>query len=192
MTKLRVKKGGGEDPEPLTPRKMKEWNMVVDFLKSEGYAGSLELDKDKSLGQALLNKLKKQDPSISITYDDVLTVQRDMQKLQQNMQEFETRKGNPNAKKIMGGISPPDGFLGSKTSLWKYPVMIEEVYHNTALQSKTNLGLMGGDGKPTGVKTTKLKLPPKGVKLEPLYDDKGKQTGMGYTDPETGDVIQHQ
>lgn len=182
--------GGGDEPkEKLTPQKMKEWNMFIDWMKTKGHSGSTKLDKDKTLGQSLFNQFKKDNPSTTITYDIVPAVQTEFQRLKNDAQNFAARRNDPNAKNIMSNVSKVDGFLGSQTSQFSFPDMVEKEYKNDALVGANNLGLVKGGLQPTGVVGNSVrKAMPSGVKLEPLYDDKGKQTGMGYTD-ENGDLI---
>lgn len=171
-----------EDPPELTPQKMKEWNQLLDFIKTKGYEGSTKLDKDKALSQQLFNEFKKANPQTSITYDIVPVVQREMEKLKQSAQGFAARRDDPNAKNIMSNISKVDGFLGSKTSQFRFPAMQEVVKHNDVTVQNKNLGLVKGDLTPVGPGGINLlRTPPKGAKIEKL---KG---GDFYTD-ENGDL----
>lgn len=179
--------GSDDDPKTLTPQKMSEWNKLLDFLKQKGYEGSTKLDKDKALGQTLFNEFKKSNPSTTITYDIVPTVQREMEKLKDSAQSFAERHKDPNAKQVMSGISKVDGFLGSKTSQFRFPEMTETALHNGQVVSSANLGLVKGGLQPTGItgSTTKQSLP-RGVTLIKADD------GDYYTDPSTGYLVKYQ
>lgn len=182
--------GGGDEPDnTLTPQKMKEWNQFLDFIKTKGYEGSEKLDHDKALGQSLFNEFKKNNPNVSISYDIVTPVQTEMQKLKESAQSFAERRKDPNAKQIMANVSKVDGFLGSKTSQFRFPDMTLNQVRNNNLVGSTNLGLVKSGLQPTGAAATVVKPIPKGVELEDLYDAQGNKTGKGYTDPSSGDVI---
>lgn len=181
--------GDDEPIAPLTPKQMQDWNRYVDYLELKGYKGSKDLDKKETgLAKKLLEDFRKEYPDASITYDDVKKVQIEMQKLKDQAQGFAARRNDPNATKIMAGVSQVDGWPGAKTTSFKFPEMAERQLHNNSLVGQRNLGLVSGSFQPTGAAVQKKPLP-KGVKLEPLYDAAGNKTGMGYTDPATGDVI---
>lgn len=196
MAALSSLKGGiGDDPKELTPKKMAEWNMLLDYMKKRGYEGSTQLDKDKALGQKIFNDFKKENPSVSITYDIVPTVQMEMQKLKQTTQAFLERRKDPNAKAVMSNVSKVDGFLGSKTSQFRFPNMTEMVSRNNAVVSNKNLGLVEGTLRPTGIGaggglSTYRKPLPKGAKLEEVVDASGNKS-IVYQD-ESGDLIKYQ
>lgn len=146
--------GGGEDPGPkkrrLSPKEMQEWNSYLDFVRSKGMEGSPELNKrDKGLGAQLFAEFKKSNPNVSIGYDVVPLVQNEMQEMQKSTREFLKRRNDPNADNVMSGISPVDGWFGSQTSQYRFPIMEQEQYHNDALVSKQNLGLVDGKLAPT-------------------------------------------
>lgn len=208
-TKIRISKtiDPGDDPKkketatvstsptpPLTPQQMQEWNSLLDHIKSKGYEGSEQLDHDKKLGESLFNEWKQKNPQATINYDVVKTVQGHMQKLRDSAQDFAARHNDPNAKNIMSNVSKVDGFLGSKTSQFRFPQMTMNELQNNNLVSSTNLGLVNSNLQPTGA-AAKLgamrKIPPN-AKLEKLYDNAGNATGMGYTDPSSGDIIRVQ
>lgn len=184
--------GGGDDPstQKLSPQQMKDWNGYVDYVEKMGYKGSTELDKKSTgLARKLFDNYLKENPSASIKYDDVKKVQMEMEELKNNVQGFAKRRNDPNAEKLMSGISKVDGWPGSRTTQYKFPIMQEVSYHNNELVSNRNLGLMGGDMKPTGqqgiASGIAKKLPPN-VKLEKLQD------GYYYEDPQTGDLVKYQ
>lgn len=186
--KLRVSKDGGGDPtapQLLTPQQMREWNMFIDFLQKKGIAGSKDLDsKNKNLGANLFEQFRKEVPGVTITYDIVKPVQTEMQKLKDAAQSFAARRGDPNASNIMSGVSKVDGWLGSRTSQFKFPEMTENQLRNNQLVSSNNLGLLGGGLKPVGTSNIlNTKTPPVNAKLEKLQD------GYYYEDPSTGDMV---
>lgn len=187
--KIRVKTnpGGGDPttPQPLTPQQMREWNMFIDFLQKKGIAGSKDLDsKNKNLGANLFEQFRKEVPGVTITYDIVKPVQTEMQKLKDAAQSFAARRGDLNASNIMSGVSKVDGWLGSRTSQFKFPEMTENQLHNNQLVASNNLGLLGGGLKPAGA-TAMLKKPtiPTNAKIEKLQD------GYYYQDESTGDLV---
>lgn len=197
-TKIRVTAPPIDDPKKnpsLTPQQMQEWNSLLDHIKSRGYEGSEQLDHDKKLGESLFNEWKQKNPGATIDYGAVKSVQGEMQKLRDNAQGFAARHNDPNAKNIMSNVSKIDGFLGSKTSQFRFPQMSVNDLHNNALVGSANLGLVNSNLQPTGAaaKLAAMKrTPPPNAKLEALYDNAGNKTGMGYTDPTTGDVVRVQ
>lgn len=160
----------GDEPKPLSPQQMKDWNSYVDFVKMKGHYGSKELDK-KSTGLAknLLNEFIQTNPGTSINYETVKSVQQEMQKLKQSAQAFAARRNDPNATKIMGGISDVDGWPGSKTTQFKFPQMEEKLYHNDSLKRTTDLGLVNGWLNPS-TSSSNVRPLPKGAKLEKMSD----------------------
>lgn len=144
----------GDDPQPkrrLSPKEMQEWNAFLQFTKQKGYEGSPELNKrDKGLGAQLFAEFKKSNPNVSIGYDIVPLVQNEMQELRKSTQSFLKRRNDPSADKVMSGISPVDGWFGSQTSQYRFPVMEQENYHNDQLVGKQNLGLVDASLSPVG------------------------------------------
>lgn len=181
--------GGNEDPKkpssaaPLTPQQRIDWNRYVDYVEKRGYKGSTQLDKKETgLAKKLFDDFIKENPNSSINYDHVKSVQIEMQKLKEVSQSFAKRRNNPDAEKIMAGISQVDGWPGSKTTQFKFPEMKEKYYHNEQLVKARNLGLVGSSLQPANQTAKPL---PKGVKLEQLSD------GVYYEDPSTGDMVKY-
>lgn len=186
--KVKYQVGGGRR---LQPQQMQEWNQFLDFVKTKGYEGSEDLNKrNKNLGQSLFNEFKTANPNVSINYDIVPDVQNEMQLLKGSTQDFFKRKNLPGAETIMEGISPVDGWFGSKTSQFRFPEATLVTKNNGQVVGQSNLGLVDSTLQATGAPST-LKTLPKGVKIEPLYDETGKEYGKGYTDA-SGDIIQLQ
>lgn len=201
------KQTGGTQPKPadtpparrrLTPGEMQQWNMFLDFVKNEGYEGSEDLNKkNKNLGATLFDKFKKANPNISIDYSIVPDVQNEMQVLGESVRAFAARRNDPNAANLMTGVSPVDGWFGSKTSQYRFPEQQTVVYNNGQLVSQTNDGLLNSNLDATGVPnknaagqtTSSLsagrprKPIPKGVNIEKLAD------GYYYEDPQSGDLV---
>lgn len=170
--------------EALTPQVMQEWNSFLDFVKEEGFEGSPELDKDQTIGKSLLEEYRKLHPYSPLRYEHVSLVQNEMQKLKQSSQDFARRRNDPNADNIMANVSRIDGWFGSKTSQFRFPAMSVVSYHNNAVVSKENLGLVNGNLTPAKIKQIEKQLP-RGMtmkNIEKLSD------GYYYEDPETGDL----
>jgi hypothetical protein len=179
-----------DDPPPLTPKQRQDWNTYVDWLDKKGMKGHPDLDK-KDISFQYLDQFIKENPSTSLSRDTVKPIQDEMTNLAINSRALAARKNDPNADKLMQGTSISDGIPGSRTTRFKFPEMVMNQYRNNSLTSSQNLGLVDSKLQAQGIAANKKPLP-KGVKLEPLYDSSGKQTGMGYTDPQTGDTIQYQ
>ncbi len=186
MAKLYVKPtGGGEDPPPLSPQQLKDWNSYIDWLESKGMKGSVELDKGETSFKWLAD-YQRENPQTTISKETIKSVQYEMQKLADNVRDFERRRNNPNAENLMQGTSQLDGIPGSKTTSFKFPIMTEKQYYNNSLVSSRNLGLVGGDVNQAQKTNTLGKPIPKGAKLEKLQD------GIYYEDPNTGDLVRYQ
>lgn len=148
--KGKKKQTGGATPQPrrLTPQELQQWNMFLDYVKTEGYEGSADLNnKSKNLGASLFAKFKKANPNVTINYDIVPSVQTEMQYMKQEAQAFDARHGKPNSE-VMAGISPVDGWFGSKTSSYRFPNLIVKNQNGQTIEDK---GLMNGDMTPQGV-----------------------------------------
>jgi len=188
--KIRVSKGGGEDPpQSLTPQQRKEWNAYVDWIDKKGYKGSPLLDKkDTGLANNLFNQFKKENPNTTISLDHVKAVQSEMEALAQNVRGFEARRGNPNADKLMQGTSKVDGWPGSKTTSFRFPDMDKSTYSNSVLTSHQNLGILNPQLKPSdsaSARALQPTLPTGSLKLEKMAD------GKYYYQNKDGDYVQY-
>lgn len=173
----------------LNPNEMQEWNSYLDFVKTQGYEGSSDLDiKDKKLGENLFNQFKTNNPNTSINYDIVPRVQQELTYLRDQAQGFAKRRNDPNADQIMSGISPVDGWFGSKTSQFRFPSMTVNTVNNGNLVSSQNQGLLNGSFQTQSFNTPVTKVGnkpiPQGVKIEKLKD------GYFYEDPNSGDLVE--
>lgn len=114
-------------PPGLTPLQRNQWNQFIDYLDKQGVKGSPLLDqRDKNLGQYYFQKFASTNPGITITYKDVPRVQQELQDYRNGIiGQWKTGKVQiPDVKaedEIMPGLSQADGWLGSKTSSYKYP-----------------------------------------------------------------------
>jgi hypothetical protein len=180
---------GDGNPKELTPAQRMAWNAYVDFLEKKGYKGSPDLDKKETgLAKSLFEQFKQTNPTSPLNYDDIKSVQMEMQRLKDTAQGFAARHGDKNAKNVMVGVSPIDGWPGSKTTSFKFPAMTEQQFHDNNLVKQQNLGLVDSNLRPSGIGMMSRQIP-KGINLETFYDSTGKQTGKGYTDPKSGDII---
>jgi hypothetical protein len=143
-------------PPPLTLEQRQHWNDFVDYLDKQGYKGSSALDnKNMALGQNLLDKYNQMRPQNKIDYGDIARVQQEIQDHRTNLVNM--WKKDPKVittpikseAEIMPNISPVDGWLGSKTSSWRFPIATRDNSDSTT----TNFGvdLNGPDRRtPTG------------------------------------------
>jgi len=123
-----VKAAAATSRTPLGNDQRMQWNSFLDYLKQKGMQGNPALDnRDTGLGQKLMEEYRAQNPHFTLTYDQVPAVQSDLQNYRQSL--IQKWKANPAAApdvksedEIMGGISPVDGWLGSRTSSYRYPV----------------------------------------------------------------------
>lgn len=176
----------------LNPTEMQEWNSYLDFVKEQGFEGSTDLDiRDKKLGESLFGQYKTKNPKSTINYDIVPRVQQELTYLRDQAQGFARRQNDPNADKIMAGISPVDGWFGSKTSQYRFPSVTLNTINNGTLTSSQDQGLLNGNfqtsqpAKYTSPVTRLGNKPvPNGVKIEQLKD------GYFYEDPNSGDLVE--
>ncbi len=181
--------GGGDDPpKQLTPQQRQEWNNYVDWIEKKGYKGSPLLDKkDTGLANNLFNQFKKENPTVSLSLDNIKSVQSEMESLANAVRNFEARRNNPNAPNIMAGTSKVDGWPGSKTTSFKFPSMEKREYTNDVLTNTTKYGLLDPKLKPTDSTTNRAALgamtTSDGRKLE-----KGADGALYYTNRD-GDLI---
>lgn len=177
----------------LSPTEMEQWNSFLDYVKDQGYEGSSDLNtKNKNLGATLFSDFKKTNPNLTIDYDIVPAVQNEMQILGQSARDFAARRNDPNAKNLMTGVSPVDGWFGSKTSQFRFPSAVLVNQRNNQTVGTQNLGLVSGNLQATGVGAAGKPRIPKGVKVETFYDAQGNATGQGYEDPTTGNLVELQ
>lgn len=144
-------------PPELTPSQKNQWNAFVDYMDKSGYKGSQLLDdKDKNLGQFMFDKFKQTTPGITLTYMDVPRVQQDLQNYRNNLvTQYKAGKIAPDESiksedDIMAGLSPVDGWLGSKTSSHKFPVAMATSNVNGNVTTKnygTNVSQFDADRK---------------------------------------------
>lgn len=116
---------------PITPEKKVAWNNFIDFLGKKGYKGRAELDdRNMKLGQGLMSQFNKENPKIPLTYADVSAIQSELQNYRTDLvKKWKSGavEGTPDIKTendIMPGISKIDGWLGSKTSSYKFPTAV--------------------------------------------------------------------
>jgi hypothetical protein len=143
----------GSITPPLTDKQKQDWNSFLDFVDKEGFKGSPALDdKDKGLGMYLMQKYRSLNPKVTISYQDVPRVQQALQDYKSTLVD-QYKKGliaptdsikNPETD-IMGGISPVDGWLGSKTSSYKFPVAQATNADKTATNYGTNTAAFDKD-----------------------------------------------
>lgn len=114
--------------QPLNNDERVQWNGFLDYLNKKGVQGSPMLDnRNTALGQQLMEEYRAQNPHFSLNYNQVPQVQNDLQNYRQGLvKQWQSNPkvapGVKSADDIMGGISPVDGWLGSKTSSYRYPV----------------------------------------------------------------------
>src|SRR5260370_878036 len=115
---------------PLTNAQKMMWNQYIDFMDKQGMKGNAELDnRDKKLGEFYFNRFKAQNPAVTLNYADVPRVQADLQNYRNNLiSQWKSDKmqapGIKSEDEIMPGMSSVDGWLGSKTSSYKFPVAV--------------------------------------------------------------------
>ena len=121
----------GPGTPPLTVKQRQDWNRFIDFMDKSGYKGSKDLDnRDTNLGRFLFQRFKSQNKDVGLTYEDVPRVQQELQDYRNLLlQQFKGGKIKPEGmkdpeKELMPGLSAVDGWLGSKTSSYKFPTAV--------------------------------------------------------------------
>lgn len=119
---------GDKQASKLSVAQKQNWNNFVDYLDKAGYKGSADLDnRDTQLGKNLLTKYNTANPNAQINYEDVPAVQTELQNYRQALVNkwkagaASTTSGIKSEDEIMPGLSQVDGWLGSKTSSYKFP-----------------------------------------------------------------------
>lgn len=115
--------------KPLSNDERTRWNAFIDYVKGQGMQNHPSLDqRNKQIGNALLQKFNYTNPSQALPMDVVPRVQQDLQSYRQNLiQQWKAGKTAPiegvkSENDIMSGISPVDSWPGTKTLSNKYPV----------------------------------------------------------------------
>lgn len=122
--------GGTPAPAKLSVAQKQNWNNFIDYLDKAGYKGSTDLDnRDTNLGKNLLAKYNAANPNGQINYTDVPAVQSELQNYRQSLiDKWRAGKAVPDGIKsedeLMPGLSKIDGWLGSKTSSYKFPTAV--------------------------------------------------------------------
>lgn len=118
----------GVSTPPLTPEEKAQWNLFIDYLDKKGLRGSADLDaRDKGLGARLMSEYQKVNPDFKLGYDRIADVQQDLQNYRKqlvndyNAGKIQADATVKTADDIMPGLSKIDGWLGSKTSSYKFP-----------------------------------------------------------------------
>ena len=167
----------------VQPQTMREWNSFLDFAKQKGVAGSPELDvRNKNLGQQTLNEYLQQNPNSTLTYDSIPKIQQELQTYrQQVLGDVKANKRGfapgTTESNFMSGLSAVDGWLGSKTSTYKFP----EAYMNhisPSSNSTEDLGLAataqyqaGGNGQKVLSYKDKISMLKTSIPKGKGYDD---------------------
>ena len=112
----------------LTPVQKQHWNAFVDYMGNQNLKGNAILDqRDKSIGQQAFLRFKAANPGVSLKYEDVPVVQKELQDYRSDLvNKYKSGQakvdGVKNEDEIMPGLSDVDGWIGSKTSSHKFPV----------------------------------------------------------------------
>lgn len=137
-----------DDPKALPIEKKQQWNQFIDFLDKNGYKGNPQLDdRSTGLGEMLMAKYKKLNPNVTLNYSDVPLIQGELQNYRQGIvskwrQNPAIAPGVKSEDEIMPGLSQADGWLGSKTSSYKYPsAVLTDQSGNVVKDYGVNTGL---------------------------------------------------
>jgi hypothetical protein len=113
-------------PKPqITNQHRADYNAYIDFLRSKGVAGNKVLDSNK-VGKKYLADYIAANPNTSLSEDLVAPIQSDFQNYKQYALN-QVRLGKAvfnsgvNADNFMQDLSSEDGWVGSRTSLHKFP-----------------------------------------------------------------------
>jgi hypothetical protein len=148
--------GGGDDDPNMIKRKavMNDWNTFIDFLDTKGLKGSAKLNTDKNFNQSLFNEYRKANPKSQLTYDMVPDVQKEFVNYRNysidqlrngklkvqgkdgkilTPDQFEPQLGK-NFENFWPELSKVDGWVGEKTSKWKFPTLYMQTIDGTTGQ----------------------------------------------------------
>lgn len=113
-------------PKSLSPAEKENWNKFINFVATQKMAGNPVLDqRNKQVGMSLLQKFNYANPNSALDTNIVPRVQQELQNYRQGLiQQWKAGKIQSDAKsedEIMPGISPVDGWPGTKTLSSKFP-----------------------------------------------------------------------
>ena len=167
-----VKVAGGGEPvkKQFTQEDRDYWNGFVDYVDKKGYKGSTELDK-KDLG--LSKKLFEEYSGGTKKYEEFVPSAQGAMSQYREESLKQIRSGavayKGKEEDFMPGLSTVDGWAGSKTTSWKFPV--NKIKGTTKENTVYNKMAKGGKIKPTSSTTAEVKGPSHangGVKLPSL------------------------
>lgn len=124
-----------QDP-PLTPEVKKRWNKFIDFVAMQNMANNPILDqRNKQVGMSLLQKYNYANPNDVLPTDIVPKVQQELQDYRSDLvNQWKAGKiksdGVKSEDDIMAGLSPVDGWPGSKTLSHKFPIAKATIVEN--------------------------------------------------------------
>lgn len=134
------KQSGNEAALRLTPQQRSDWNEFSDWLATKNLKGSATLDADKNVGVGLIQQYQQEKPNTSVTPQMIADFQQEIANYRaQALNEIHTGKAISEIKsddEFMPGLSKVDGWLGSKTSAFKFPKQIFNTYKNGKIDSK--------------------------------------------------------
>lgn len=139
--------------QPIDNSQMEFWNGFVDYIDQKGYRGNTELDnRDKGLSKTLFNDYAKT-KNFTQSYDEFIpTVQTALQQKRKDLiQTARAGKANINGmveyfgtekpldigdeeleKRFMPGMSQIDGWAGSRTTTYKFPMVKQPQFKGRA------------------------------------------------------------
>ncbi len=123
-----MKYGDPEVPpsKSVTSDHMRRFNKLVDFAKSKGYAGKVELDHDPLLRKRVFAEYNASNPKDTISEDMVQPIQSEIQNYKQKaLSAIQSNKGlmdkGTTSANFMKNISKVDNIFGQYTSQFKFP-----------------------------------------------------------------------
>lgn len=116
----------GQFTQPLDDNTKNKWNKFLDFVEANKMKGSPLLDqRNKSVGMTLLQKFNMNNPKDALPLDIIPKVQQSLQDYRNNLvNQWKAGKMQADIKspdEIMSGISPVDGWPGTKTLSSRFP-----------------------------------------------------------------------
>ena len=112
----------------MTPEMKQRWNHFIDFVQAQRINPAMLDQRNKQVGMGLLQKFNTANPQSALPLDVVQKAQQDMQDYRNDLvSKWKAGKVAPidgvkTESDIMGGISPVDGWPGSKTLSSKFPI----------------------------------------------------------------------
>lgn len=111
----------GEDGLEITPDQRNNWNDFINYSKQQPGYGGEQMNHNSEQGQNILSGYNSMYPNKAINPNMVQSFQQDFQNIQNGSNNIFGSAGSRATKRIPGGVSKVDNYIGTKTSAQQYP-----------------------------------------------------------------------